>query len=102
MCDKAVDNYPHALEFVPECYETPKICDKAVTHPSINKYVPECYKISSLRHWNTGLVFIGVSLTSWGEVASLVLVSHPSSDGIKIKIPYGVDVLLLLDQLRPT
>ena len=21
MCDKAVDNYPHALEFVPECYK---------------------------------------------------------------------------------
>ena len=22
MCNKAVDNYPHALEFVSECYET--------------------------------------------------------------------------------
>ena len=20
MCNKAVDNYPHALDFVPECY----------------------------------------------------------------------------------
>ena len=36
----------------------------------------------------------GVSLTSWGEGASLALVGHPSSDGIIIKIPYGVDVLL--------
>ena len=35
-----------------------------------------------------------VSLTSWGEGASLALVGHPSSDGIMIKIPYGVDVLL--------
>ena len=25
MCNKAVDNYPHALEFVPECS---KKCDK--------------------------------------------------------------------------
>ena len=24
MCNKAVDNYPHALEFVPECYKTKK------------------------------------------------------------------------------
>ena len=24
MCDKAVDNYPHALEFVPDCYKTQK------------------------------------------------------------------------------
>ena len=40
------------------------------------------------------LVFSGTSLTSWGEGASLALVGHPSSDGVKIKIPYGVDVLL--------
>ena len=24
MCNKAVDNYPHALEFVPDCCETKK------------------------------------------------------------------------------
>ena len=46
------------------------------------------------RHWNTGLVSSGVSLTSWGEGASLPLVGHPSSDGFTIKITYGVDVLL--------
>ena len=35
MCNKAVDNYPHALEFVSECYKTQKMCDKAVnTYPS--------------------------------------------------------------------
>ena len=43
--------------------------------------------------WNTGLVSSGVSLTSWGEGASLALVGHPSSDGVMIKMPYGVDVL---------
>ena len=36
----------------------------------------------------------GVSLTLWGEGASLALVGHTSSDGITIKIPYRVDVLL--------
>ena len=45
------------------------------------------------RHKNTGLVSSGVSLTSWGECASLALVGHPSSDDVTIKMPYGVDVL---------
>ena len=40
------------------------------------------------------LVSSGVSLTSWREGASSALVGHPSSDGITIKIPYGLDVLL--------
>ena len=53
------------------------------------------------RHTNTGLVSSGVSLTSWGEGASLTLVGHPSSDGIRIKIPYGVDVLLFRPALHP-
>ena len=35
-----------------------------------------------------------VSLTSLGEGASLALVGQPSTNGITIKIPYGVDVLL--------
>ena len=46
----------------------------------------------NLRYLNTGLVPSGVSLASWGESASLVLVGQPSSDGVTIKIPYGVDV----------
>ena len=32
-------------------------------------------------------------MTLWGESASLTLVGHPSSDGLTIKMPYGVDVL---------
>ena len=49
---------------------------------------------NSPRHKNSGLASSGASLTSWGEDASLALVGHPSSDGVAIKIPYGVDVLL--------
>ena len=45
-----------------------------------------------------GLVSSEASLTSWGEGASLALVGHPSSDGVTIKMPYGVDVFI--DQLR--
>ena len=41
----------------------------------------------------SGLVSSRVSLTSW-RGASLALVGHPSSDGVTIKIPYGVNVLL--------
>ena len=37
----------------------------------------------------------GASLTSWGEGASLALVGHPSSDGVTIKVLYGVNVLHL-------
>ena len=35
----------------------------------------------------------GSSLTLWGESASLALVGHTSSDGVMIKMPYGVYVL---------
>ena len=44
MCNKEVDNYPHALEFVLEYYKTQKMCDKSVsTYPSTIKLVPECF-----------------------------------------------------------
>ena len=55
----------------------------------------------SLRHENSGLVCSRASLTSWGEGASLVLVHHPSSDGVMIKILYRVDVLLHRPSLYP-
>ena len=32
MCNKAVDNYPQALDFVPEYLITLKMCDKAVNN----------------------------------------------------------------------
>ena len=42
MCDKAVDNQPHALQFSPDCYKTQKICNKVVdTYPTITEYVPD-------------------------------------------------------------
>ena len=42
---------------------------------------------------NTGLVSSGASLTSQGEAASLALVGNPSTVGVTIKMPYGIDVL---------
>ena len=57
--------------------------------------------VSTLRHWNTGLVSSRVSLTSWGEGASLALVGHPSGDGVTVKIYYGVDVFLHRPALYP-
>ena len=30
MCNKEVDNYNHALEFITECYKTQRVSDKAV------------------------------------------------------------------------
>ena len=52
-----------------------------------------------LKYW---LVSSGVSLISWGKGVSLALLSHFSSDGITIKIPYGVDVLLHRPALHPS
>ena len=44
MFNKAVYNYPHALEFVPECCKTQKMRDKVVdTYLSTIEFVPECF-----------------------------------------------------------
>ena len=49
MGNKAVDNYPHALKSVPNCYITQKMCDKAAnTHHSTIKFVPECCKTQEM------------------------------------------------------
>ena len=41
---RVVDNYLHALEFVPECYKTEKMCDKAVdAYLSTTDFAPECF-----------------------------------------------------------
>ena len=48
----------------------------------------------SPRHLNTGLVSSRASLTLLGEGASSAVAGHSSSDGMTIKIPYGVDVFL--------
>ena len=34
-----IDYYPHALEFVPECYKIQKMCDDAVDTYSTIKFV---------------------------------------------------------------
>ena len=41
MCDKAVDNYPNALKFVPDCYMTQKMCYRAVNtyHSTIKLFL---------------------------------------------------------------
>ena len=43
--------------------------------------------------WGTPIYFSKASLTSWREGASVILVGNTSSDGVTIKMPYGVDVL---------
>ena len=49
MCDKAVANYLHALEFVPKYYKTKEMRSNGVnTHPSTIKFVPECYKAQEM------------------------------------------------------
>ena len=50
---------------------------------------------------DTGFVSSRASLTSWGDGATLALVGHPSSDGVTIKTPHGVDVLLYRPASHP-
>ena len=51
MCDKAVDNYPHELEFVPECYKTKRMCDKIVSEdPFKLKYCHDRYNFQEMRN----------------------------------------------------
>ena len=52
------------------------------------------YFCKTLRLKNAGLVSSMVSFTSCSEDASLAFVGHPSSDGITIKIAYGINTLL--------
>ena len=69
----------------------------------ISFYKPRDYKSTlSPRHENTVLVPCGASPTSWGKGTSLAFVGCPSSDGVRIKIPYRVDVLLHQPALHPT
>ena len=45
MCNNAVNSDVHTLEFVANCFKTPKISNKAVdTYLSTIKFLPECYK----------------------------------------------------------
>ena len=72
-----------------------QLCKEAlkISHPPITVIFEKFHPPLSLRHSNTGLVSSGASLTSWGEGVSLALVGCPSSDGVTIQMPYGVDIL---------
>ena len=59
------------------------------------------YKNLTLTWDLTGLVSSRVSLTSRGEGAFLALVGHPSNDGVTIKIPHAVNVLLYRPASHP-
>ena len=52
----------------------------------LKEFMPSQLQVPSKEH-------LGIS-NSWGEGTYLALVGLPSSDGIMIKIPYEVDVLL--------
>ena len=42
MCDKTLDDYAHAFQFIPDCCKTQKVCKKAVdTYLSAMQFVPD-------------------------------------------------------------
>ena len=48
MWNKAVDNYPHALEFVLKCYKTQKMCEKGFNKGFFAIFVPDRYKTQEM------------------------------------------------------
>ena len=49
MFDKFVDDYPHALKFVPDCYITQNVCNNAFnTYNSKIWFVPAWYKTQEM------------------------------------------------------
>ena len=49
ICDEAVGNYAHELEFLPAQYKTQKMCDEVVhDYSSIIQFVSECYKTKEM------------------------------------------------------
>ena len=79
----------------------PLLSDKAISTTRIslindNKMITEDREVANILNmfFETGFVSCGASLPSWGEGAFLALVGHPSSDGVTLKIPYGLDVSL--------
>ena len=50
ICNKTIDNYTHALKFVPDCFKTEKIGNKAGdTYAFVIQFVPEYYKTQEMR-----------------------------------------------------
>ena len=50
LCDKAIDNYSHALEFVLECYKTQEMCDKAFNKRNfVFDSAPDQFKTKTMR-----------------------------------------------------
>ena len=49
MCDKAVDDYSIALEFVPDQCKSKEMCDKIISkNPLMLKYCPDTYIIQKM------------------------------------------------------
>ena len=46
MCNKAVDNYAHALEYVPKCYKSQNTA--VDTYSSTIQFVPDEYKTQKI------------------------------------------------------
>ena len=69
MGNKVVDNYPHALEFVPNYFKTQKTCNKTVdTYPFEVQYVLDWYKIHKMCVKAVDafpIVFDSVSVSDW-------------------------------------
>ena len=61
-----MENYPHALKFVPECFMTQKMCDKTVdTYLSIIKFVPEFFMTQEMCNKAVNKCFLYLIIFLW-------------------------------------
>ena len=66
MCKKAVHNYSHALEFVPESFTTQRMLDKAaLLLPSTIKPVPKCFMAREISDKSFIKYFSSIWFFSW-------------------------------------
>ena len=65
----------------------------AIDNFSLNNWFERAWELKISPVVKIGLVSSGANLNSCGECASLAMVGHTSSDGITIKMPYGLDIL---------
>ena len=67
MKNVSVENYPQALKFVPDCFKTQKMFNKAVgIYPSSMQFFSECYKTQGMCHKTVDTSpFIFASAPDW-------------------------------------
>ena len=85
----------HASKFVPDCYKTQKMHDKAVNgYPSKVQFVPECYKTQEICNRAANIwFFVFDSIHDWYKIQEMY-------DRVIYKDPFMVYIALIDIKLK--